>query len=669
MITCPGWFGWIQDVGRQFSDTLMRQAREADVVGRARRRALTTPKAVAEHQAWARERFATLTPELPTGGDTRHLGELRHGAYTLTRLLIEAFPGRWMPAAVWRHEALQAPAPGVLFCSGHYTEAWRAEAYQQVCLDLARHGFVVLSFDPPGQGELLEYPETPMHTVAEHMHVGLQCLLTGGCLQRYFVGHSRRALDALCEQPDVLADRIGITGQSGGGTQTVQMMLADPRLAAAAPSGYVHDLLAYMDTGQTHDHEQIFVGLQGEGFSHADALIAFAPRPCRVLACAYDFFPIEATLDTIEQARTAYRTLGADDQLDVAIGKHDHHFSAELREAAVRFFAHWLQGKERYLGPLTDAVVPQETLVFRPPGMPNKTVFELNLEFLDRHRARPPTDAQALRALVRGVLAIEPGALEAPIWPHPIVEGDWEGHPGKAWGFWSEPGVCNAAVHYRSKAPAAAREVWMAVLAEGSDDSALYAEDLLPLLDAGHDVALIDVRGVGALRAFPKTCVNGHGARDDEYFAASSAFALGASLVARRVFDVLRGYRFVRQEIQPQGDVCIVGCGLGALHAYLAAALEPGISRTVCREMIPSWRAVVETRIYDSVHVNDRSVIPGVLQDFDLPDLAPCFAGRALAIERPPRLELSAEEYAQAWAANLDDGRGHRFELRLPGAE
>ncbi len=682
MIVCPGWLGWVQDVARQWTDDLISKARKADQAGRARRAGLTSPAAagapaaVASYQQWLRERFASLAPDLPSGGEIRGLGELRHGPYTLTKLVIETFPGgsrrpesRWVPAAVWRHDSLRAPAPGILFCSGHLLGAWRDPEYQAVCMDLARHGFVVLAFDPPGQGEMMEYPEIPDCTVTEHMHVGLQCLLTGGYLQRYFVAHSRRALDALCAQPDVRADRIGVTGISGGGTQTTQLMLTDDRLAAAAPGGYVHDLLTYMETGQTHDHEQICLGLQGEGFNHADFLVGFAPRPCRVLAIAHDFFPIEATLETVEQARVAYRALGAEDRLDVAIGTHHHYYSPQLREAAVRFFTRWLHGEERWLGEMTDEAMDEKALRFRPPDLRGGTVFELNLEYLKRKAARPVADVGADNwppLLVYQALRIEPAALDAPIWPRPFVEGEWEGHPGKAWWFWSQPGICIAAIHYRPRQPAADPRLWIAVLPQGSDDSAYYACDLLPLLEGGDEVVLIDVRGVGALRPFPKTSVQGHGMRDNEFFAASSAFALGESPVGERVFDLLRGCRFVFQHLQPRAQVCMIGCGLGALHAYLAAALETRIRKLICRDMIPSWRAVVETRLYDYTKINDRLVVPGVLQRFDLPDLAPCFGGRELIIERPAQVAVSPEEYAQAKAAKFDDGRGHRFELKWP---
>jgi pimeloyl-ACP methyl ester carboxylesterase len=385
-----------------------------------------------------------------------------------------------------------------------------------------------------------------------------------------------------------------------------------------------------------------------------------------VLAAAQDFFPIEATLATVEQARPAYRALGAEERLDVAIGRHEHRYSPELREAAVRFFTRWLQGEERWLGELADEPIAEEALLFRPDDAPNRTVFELNMEFLERHRARPPAAPQALAERVRQTLGIDTAAIEAPIWPRPFVEGQWEGHPGAAWWFWSESGICIAALHYRSKNLAVTPQTWIAVLPQGSDDSGRYRDDLLPLLEAGHHLVLIDVRGVGALRPFPKTAVAGRGQRDNEFWAASSAFALGTSPVAQRVFDVLRGCRFALQHACAGGELSMIGCGLGALHAYLAAALEPRIRKLVCRDMIPSWRAVVETRLYDYTNINDRHVIPGVLQQFDLPDLAPLFAGRELVIERPARLELSPQEYARAKAASFDDGRGPRFELKLP---
>ena len=95
------------------------------------------------------------------------------------------------------------PFPAVLGTAGHADEGKASPTYQHAWVSLARRGFLVLAYDPPGQGERLEYldPAKGGSRVGigtrEHSMTGQQVLLTGRTIGAYMVQDMRRALDYL----------------------------------------------------------------------------------------------------------------------------------------------------------------------------------------------------------------------------------------------------------------------------------------------------------------------------------------------------------------------------------------------------------------------------------------------------------------------------------------
>src|SRR5262249_59132073 len=133
------------------------------------------------------------------------------------------------------------PFPGVLFQMGHTSNGKAGDLYQKCCQGLARLGFVVLGFDPMGQGERTYYPgSTPSRTRLpggaddEHTMPGKQMLLIGDSGVRLQTWDAVRSLDYLASHSMVDPKRIGATGQSGGGTNTMLLSAVDDRVAVVA---------------------------------------------------------------------------------------------------------------------------------------------------------------------------------------------------------------------------------------------------------------------------------------------------------------------------------------------------------------------------------------------------------------------------------------------------
>ena len=93
-------------------------------------------------------------------------------------------------------------------------------------------GYVVLIFDPIGQGERVQYLTSDHkqrigNSVFEHLYAGNQLYLTGESLSSWFAWDGIRAVDYLLSRKEVDPKNIGVTGVSGGGTQTALLCSAD----------------------------------------------------------------------------------------------------------------------------------------------------------------------------------------------------------------------------------------------------------------------------------------------------------------------------------------------------------------------------------------------------------------------------------------------------------
>src|SRR5256886_7252050 len=140
--------------------------------------------------------------------------------YAIEKVIFESLPGFFVTANLYRPNQ-PGRYPAVLFQSGH-TQEGKPEP-QRAAANLALKGFVVLCFDPIGQGEREQTYDPQLKapaagwSVNEHIHAGAQSILVGESVSRYFIWDAKRALDYLLSRPEVDAARVGAVGCSGGG--------------------------------------------------------------------------------------------------------------------------------------------------------------------------------------------------------------------------------------------------------------------------------------------------------------------------------------------------------------------------------------------------------------------------------------------------------------------
>jgi dienelactone hydrolase len=654
--------GW-QDVGEQMRGDLQHQVWEYSRAREAEKAVLKNVADFENYREKIRAHFLEAIGDLPqekTPLQPQITGVIQQDGFCIEKTLFQSQPDYLVSAACYVPDGLSVPAPGVLFLCGHSDNGKAHEHYQKVARDLARNGFVVLAIDPIGQGERLQYWENDeaQQTICtfEHTHAGFPFVLMGASVARHFVWDAIRGFDYLAGRGDVDETRIAATGNSGGGTQTCYLMLAEPRLAAAIPATFPMTLESMQQTGMVQDMEQIVAQAISRGPDHDDFLTALAPKPVLLGAVAYDAFPIEGSHEAIRRARKIYELYGQTENAQINVDETFHSYSDGTRQACVN----WLKKHLKNEAPdfVTDPAMetlPAEELNATSSGQvlldfPNsKTITDLTREYL-RTLPMPNSSPEKLRAELDAVLGVSKTSdRSAPIYPRVMDPEENEAGESfrKIW-FFSAPGVAVSGVLCAPRgAKTETLPTTILLLENGTSED--YEARVQKLLAENRRVFVFDVRGIGGVEARP-VCPNCSSAPqspfNSEYKMACDALMLGRSTPGARVFDVLRAFDYLqtREEI---GEILIHGVGDAASWAFFAAALEADFVEVTCEEMLASYRDLCGDPHYDHTRF-DLKIMPwGLLRVGDVTDFLPLIQPRPLRFIAPldPRgAVLSAEK-------------------------
>jgi cephalosporin-C deacetylase-like acetyl esterase len=239
------------------------------------------------------------------------LGSTQLDGFRIEKILYESQPNFFVTALLYIPDGATAKLPAIVMAPGHAASGKAGDF--AMAATFARNGFAVLSYDPIGQGERLQYPD-PAHAgqslatrpTGEHGEAGLQPTLIGDAVARYFGWDGIRAVDYLISRPEIDADKIGAFGCSGGGAMTALLGAADRRVHAVATACYFTSFDTLLPSIGAQDAEQSTPNFIASGFDFPDWIELAAPRPYAMVGTVSDMFPWAGFLKTATEARRFY---------------------------------------------------------------------------------------------------------------------------------------------------------------------------------------------------------------------------------------------------------------------------------------------------------------------------------------------------------------------------
>jgi cephalosporin-C deacetylase-like acetyl esterase len=628
---------------------------------------IRTPAEVEQRQQFVRAKLVELLGGFPERNplNARITGSFARDGYRVEKLIFESRPKFYVTADVYVPTAGHAPYPAVLGVAGHSDASKADPVYQRGWIALAKRGYLVVAFDPPGQGERSQYfdPELGRSRVGigtpEHSNAGLQCILAGSNLAQYVVWDGIRAVDYLLTRGDVDPKRLAVAGNSGGGMQAAYLAALEPRLAAAAPSCFLTTSEKLWTDLGPQDAEQNIIGSLAAGLDLKDFALAFAPRPFQFLTATRDFFPIVGAHEAFAEARHIYEIMGHAERVNFFEYDDTHGWSQPRREATYRWFQKWLNDQPLDEGAETQFdVEPEPALWATPTGqletsLKGETVQSLNAQLAERlAKQRPKLSGDALKRAIASRIGVplirEP---RVPAVAHLGEEGR-DGYRIEKLTLETESGV---RIPARLCIPSSGPALMPAVLYVNPNGGRPDA-DIEALARAGQIVLAPDLRGWDATESDraarpPHTSL---------YRTSMRAMLVGRTMPGMQSTDLLGAFDYLAS--LPNVDAARIGLfakGNAIAVALYAAALEPGIRKVICEGGPVSYLEIVRERFHGEIA---DLIVPGVLQSFDLPEVAAAISPRALWIVNP-RMPSGAREAPAIAAAQYNPAQAANFRL------
>jgi dienelactone hydrolase len=586
-------------------------------------------------------------------------GSISGDGFIVDNLHFQSRPGLYVAANLYRpaERAGDERLPAILYVCGHsgMGRDGNKTAFQTHGIWFARHGFICLVVDTLQLGEIAATHHGTYNLGRWWWHsrgytpAGVECW------------NGIRALDYLVSREDVDAERLGVTGISGGGAATFWIAAADTRVRAAAPVSGMADLESYVANRVINGHCDCMFMYNHYQWPWTRIAALITPRPLLFVNSDDDaIFPMDANERISNRLERHYSQHAASDRFETVVSVGGHAYRTDIRAAVYRFMNLHLRGDAT---PITDAEVdenagrselpipPQRLRAFAtdadlPADQLNTTIDE---HFVPTARMRVPADAtpEQYARWQSGLLgALRHVPLRA--LPESIPPATAVAHPASLhWVLATEPGVeCHL---------------------EGLPNASLGGEKrLVILLDDPAAPAEVDwyTRHLQSSQAAWKFEPRGMGRgswtrKNPPNYVERSHALLGSTVDTGRVLDVIAAARFLKATAGEGARVELMGHRGGAILAAYAAALAPSLSDNSARENPTGASSAIDSvKLIAPLATHQDAAAPqflSVLRICDVPDVLGLIAPRPLVLVDagdPAAWEDVQAAYRAAGAAN-----------------
>jgi dienelactone hydrolase len=511
-------------------------------------------------------------------------GTLERDDFVVDKLHFQSRPGLYVTGNLYRPKQVTGKLPAILYVCGHSGRGrdGNKTAFQDHGMWFATNGYVCLVIDTLQLGEV---PGIHHGTYSYGRWWWQARGYTPGGVECW---NGIRAIDYLVSRPDVDADRIAVTGISGGGAATFWISAADERVRCAVPVSGMSDLESYVSHKVINGHCDCMFMVNTYGWEWTTIAALVAPRP--LLFCNSDndpIFPMDGNRRIIARLRKLYQMYGKPDLVDDYVSHGGHDYRPDLRVAIFKWINKHVKGDT---GPVKDAEFKpfpgKELRVFLedknlPADVANSKIDE---SFVPGPDAKLP-DKTRFDVWKRGLVSelrrhsfralperIPPAERSAPATEAGTVAGTLANHR-----LTTEPGIevrtiGFAIVEAKEKKDGVVISVMepepgpsTLVVSDRERPGPVGGEDLRPY---GRKGAVLYSRGLAA----PWT------KKSPPNYVERAHALLGRTVDEGRVWDVVATYRFLQARDGTKSHWRIAGRGRAAILVAYAALLEPDIS-------------------------------------------------------------------------------------------
>jgi uncharacterized protein len=263
--------------------------------------------------------FSNKTPLKPIINSVKKMN-----GYTVENVAFESLPGFYVTGNLYRPLNMKGKKAGILCTHGHWKgfEGRFLEQTQQRCITLARMGAVVFVYDMNGYSDSKQCS----HDIPKAFK--LQTI------------NSMRALDFISSLPDVDSDRIAVTGESGGGTQSFMLTALDERIKVSVPVVMVSE---YFFGGCVCESGMPVHKRPENQTSNAEIATLTAPRPMLLVSDGDDWTK-NTPQNEFPFIQRIYGFYGAKNNIEnVHLANEKHDYGKNKRQAAYQFLAKYLK--------------------------------------------------------------------------------------------------------------------------------------------------------------------------------------------------------------------------------------------------------------------------------------------------------------------------------------